>query len=104
MDSFDQSVDRFGWAVGDAGVVPVDDGDRVRPRRRSPGGRSASRRSSQFAELGAGELGAVDVVEAAEGFFGVPRQADFAVGVADGEQAAEFGVSCVGEAFVDGDE
>ena len=54
--------------------------------------------------VGGGELGAVDVLEAAEGLFGVPRQADLAVGVAGGEQAAEFRLAAFAEAFVGGNE
>ena len=54
--------------------------------------------------VGVGELRAVDVVEAAEGLVGVPRQADFAVVVAGGEQAAEFRVAAFAEAFVGGNE
>ena len=101
FDSLDQTVDRFGGSVGVAGVVPVDDGG-------VPAGQGAAQAAQlrravgvaqvvgKFAEVGAGELGAVDVIEAAEGLLGVPRQADFAVGVAGGEQAAEFGLGCVG--------
>ena len=51
-----------------------------------------------------GEVGPVDVIEAAEGLFGVSRQAHLDVGVAGGEQAAEFGVAAFGEAFVGGNE
>ena len=81
-----QIVDRFGGSVGDAGVVPVDGGD-------LPAGQGAAEAAQfgravgvlevvgEFGGVALGELGAVDVVEAAEGFFGVPRQADLAVGV-----------------------
>lgn len=58
----------------------------------------------EFAELGAGESRAVDVVEPADGFCGVPCQADLAAGIAGGERAAEFGVAAVVETFVSGDQ
>ena len=64
-------------------MVPVDDGG-------VPAGQSAAQAAQCGQAVGVGEvggvalgeLGAVDVVEPAEGFFGVPRQADFAVGIA----------------------
>ena len=109
FDAFDQIVDRFGGSVGDAGVVPVDDGD-------LPAGQGAAQAAQfgravgvaqvldEFGGVALGELGAVDVIEAAEGLFGVPRQADLAVWVAGGEQAPELGVAAFSEAFVGGDE
>ena len=90
-------------------MVPVDDGG-------VPVGQGAAQAAQfgravgvgevvgEFGGVALGELGAVDVIEAAEGFFGVPRQADLAVGVAGGEQAAEFGVAAFAEAFVGGNE
>ena len=78
---------------------------RVRPRRRSSGGQEASCEVvGEFGGVALGELRTVDVIEAAEGFFGVPRQAHLAVGVAGGEQAAESGVATFAEAFVGGDQ
>ena len=98
-------VDRFGGSVGDPCVVPVDDVG-------VPAGQGASeaarfRRTGSVGEFGGvtlGELGTVDVIEAAEGFLGVPRQAHLAVGVAGCEQAAESGVAAFAEAFVGGDQ
>ena len=39
----------------------------------------------EFAEVGTGELRAVDVIEAAKGFFVVARQADLAAGIVGSE-------------------
>jgi site-specific DNA-cytosine methylase len=58
----------------------------------------------EFGEVFTGEFGAGDVVVAAEGFLGVPGEADFAAGVAGCEQAAEFGVGAPVEAFVRGEQ
>ena len=55
------------------------------------------------AELGHeldGEVGVADLVDRADDFFGVPGQADLAVGVVGVEQAAQFRVSGGVEAFV----
>ena len=89
FDSFSEVVDRFGGSVGDPCVVPVDDGG-------VPAGQGAAEAAQfrravgvaqvvgEFGGVALGELGAVDVVEAAEGFFGVPRQADLQQEVAAG--------------------
>ena len=105
FDSFYEVVDRFGGSVRDPGAVPVHD-------RGVPAGQGAAQTAQlgravgvaevvgEFAEVGAGELRAVDVIEAAEYFFGVPRQADVAAGIAGGEQTAELGVAGFAEALV----
>lgn len=55
------------------------------------------------AELGdevPGDGRVVDVVDAPDGFLGVPGGADFAVGVAGGEQTAQLGLGAVVKALV----
>ena len=54
----------------------------------------------EFTQIAVSELGAVDVIEAAQGFFGVPRQTNLAFGVACGEQTPEFGVGTFAEPFM----
>ena len=105
LDALDEVVDRFGRAVGDPGAVPVHDGGvpategaaQAAQLRRAVG---VGEVGGEFSEVGAGELGAVDVIEAAEGFLGVPCQADLAAGVAGCEQAAELGVAAFAEPFM----
>ena len=77
--SFDEVVHCFGTAVGDPGVVPV--GDLVMPTTQGaarPGQFGWTVRVGEildeFTQVGVSELGAVDVIEAAQGLVGVPRQ------------------------------
>ena len=86
FDAFDQVVGCFGGGVGDSGGVPVGD-------LGSPGGDGAPEPVDLFGharflevggELGDGggaDFGAGDVIDAAQGLFGVPGVADLAVGV-----------------------
>ena len=109
FDAFDQVVDCFGGAVGDPSLMPVDDLVMPTPQRATQPGQlrwtvRVGEVVGEFTQIGAGELGAVDVIEAAQGLFGVPRQAHLALGVACGEQAAEFGVGVFAEPFMSGDQ
>ncbi len=54
----------------------------------------------EFTQIDVGELWAVDVIETAQGFFGVPRQTNLAAGIACSEQTAEFGVGTFAEPFM----
>ena len=103
--SFDEIVDGFGRAVGDPCVVPVD--DLVMPTTQGatqPGQLrwtvSVGEVVGEFTQIGVGELRAINVIEAAQGFFGVPRQAHLALGIACGEQTTEFGVGTFAETFM----
>ena len=96
FDAFDEIVHGFGRAVGDPCVVPVD--DLVMPTTQGaaqPGQLgwtvTVGEIVGEFTQIAVSELGAVDVIEAAQGFFGVPRQTNLAFGVACGEQTPEFG-------------
>ena len=102
LDAFDENVDRLGGAVGDPGAVPV--GDRDMPAGQGAAQAAQIRQAGivgrivrEFAEVRAGELGTVDVIEPAEGFFGVPRRADLPAWVPDGEQATELGIATFAE-------
>ena len=109
LDAPDEVVDRFGGPVGDAGAVPVHDGD-------LPAGQGAAQAAQLGRAVGVGEVGgevgevrvgdggAGDVVEAAEGCLGVARQANLAAGIAGGEQAPQLGVAGFVESFVGGDQ
>ncbi len=54
----------------------------------------------QFAHEGLGEGCVADVVYGPDYFFGVPRGADFSVGITGREQAGQLGVALVVEAFM----
>ena len=105
FDAFDEVVHGFGTAVGDPGVVPVD--DLVMPTTQGAAQPGQLRWTvtvgevvGEFTQIGVSELGAVDVIEAAQGLVGVPRQTDLALGIACGEQTAEFGVAVFAEPFM----
>lgn len=70
--------------VDDRGVPAAEGAAQAAQLRRAGGGGEVV---CEFAEVGAGELGAVEVIEAAEGLFGVPGQAGLAEGIAGGESA-----------------
>ena len=65
--------------VDDGGVLAGEDAAQAEQVGRAVG---AAQVVGEFGGVGVGELGAVDVIEAAEGLVGVPRRADFAAGVA----------------------
>ena len=87
FDAFDQVVNCFGSGVGDACGVPV--GDLVPP---VPDGAAEPvdlwgqvwvlELAGDFGDCGSAEFGVGYVIDASQGFFGVPGVADLAVGVA----------------------
>ena len=102
FDPFDEIVGRLGGCVGDPGGVPV--GDLGAP---APDGAAQPVDLSRHGgvlqvlrELGDGRgahFGVGDVIDAAQGLFGVPGVADLAVGVACVEQAPQPDAAVVGD-------
>ena len=77
FDAFDQVVDCFGGSVGNPSVVPV--GDLVMPTPQGAAQLGQLRWEvavgevlCEFAQVGASNLWAADVIEVPQGFFGVP--------------------------------
>ena len=104
FDPFHQIVGGLSGGVGDSGGVPV--GDLLPPAPQGApepvdlfGHAGFLEVGGELGDGGGAGLGAGDVIDGSEGLFGVPGVADLAVGVSGVEQAAQAGVSVVGDAL-----
>ena len=89
FDAFDEVVGGFGRAVGNPSVVPVDDLWVSTTQGAAQSGQlrwavSVGEVVAEFSQVGVGESRAFNVIETAQGLFGVPRQTNLATGIACG--------------------